>query len=162
MRCLFDILLGIAFSFNLWVVPIIKLNKSSSAILQLEETSRRGGKWLEPLNASFAFLLGINAFILSRHPDPTEAARWKIYATACITLLQVAWWERVMIFPLEATIAAMRKNKKEVGDSAQSWMDEASRGVLHHALDRWCQWHTVRATLPLIAALTALSAKMWV
>ncbi|KAF2024553.1 hypothetical protein EK21DRAFT_78413 [Setomelanomma holmii] len=150
---------GIAWSFNLWVVPIIKFNKSSSAILQLEETSRRGGKWLEPLNASFAFLLGLNALLLSRHPDPAEGTYWKNYATACITLLQVAWWERVFIFPLEAYIATLSKHKGSLGGSQDSWMDEASRKVLHQSLDKWCQWHAVRATLPLVAALLALSAK---
>ncbi|KAF2847111.1 hypothetical protein T440DRAFT_456868 [Plenodomus tracheiphilus IPT5] len=150
---------GIAWSFSLWIIPVIKLNKSSSAILQLEETSRRGGKWLEPLNASFAFFFGINALLLSKHPNPAEAAGWKCYATASLTLLQVAWWERVMIFPLEAHIAKMRKNKPSLGEFQENCMDDPSQQVLHQSLDRWSQWHVVRATLPLVAALIALSAR---
>lgn len=151
---------GIAWSFNLWVVPIIKLNTSNSAIAQLLETSRRGGAWLEPLNASFAFLFGITAALLSQHPDPAQAAQWKPFAASFATLLQVAWWERVMIFPLEAYIANLDQSKGKTGGTGAGWMDQATNKVLHKSLDKWCRWHAVRATLPLIASLIALAAKL--
>ncbi|KAL6702821.1 hypothetical protein ACN47E_000907 [Coniothyrium glycines] len=151
---------GIAWSFTFWVVPIIKLNQSNSAIAQLEETSRRGGAWLEPINASFAFLLGFIAILISRHPDPAEAAQWRYFAISCITLLQVAWWERVMIFPLEAKIVALRKNAGKSESAGGSRMDDTERNALHGLLDAWSRWHVVRATLPLIASLVALSTKM--
>lgn len=151
---------GIAWSFNLWVVPIIKLNPSSSAMAQLLETSRRGGAWLEPLNASFAFLFGITAALLSRHPDPAKAAQWRPFAASFVTLLQVAWWERLMIFPLEASIANLEQVKNKSKDIGGFWIDDTTKTVLHKYLDKWSRWHSVRAMIPLIASLIALSAKL--
>ncbi|USP77347.1 hypothetical protein yc1106_04621 [Curvularia clavata] len=151
---------GIAWSFNLWIIPIIKLNTSSSAIAQLLETSRRGGAWLEPLNASFAFLFGITAALLSQHPDPAKAAQWKPFAVSFATLLQVAWWERVMIFPLEASIANLDQSKGKNGGTGAVWLDQATSKVLHQSLNKWSRWHAVRATLPLVASLIALAAKL--
>lgn len=136
------------------------MNPSSSAVQQLLETSRRGGAWLEPLNASFAFMFGITAAVLSRHPDAAEAAQWKPFALTFLTLLQVAWWERVMIFPLEATIARLGKNNDKSGGTEKFWMDHATNKALHQSLDKWTRWHAVRATLPLIASLIALYTKL--
>jgi hypothetical protein len=136
------------------------LNQSSSAIAQLLETSQRGGAWLEPLNASFALLFGVTAALLSQHPDPAEAAQWKPFAASFATLLQVAWWERVMIFPLEASIANLEKSKEKNRGPEGVWMDHATSKALHKSLDKWCRWHAVRATLPLIASLIALVTKL--
>ncbi|EMD62928.1 hypothetical protein GGP41_004975 [Bipolaris sorokiniana] len=151
---------GIAWSFNLWVVPIIKLNPSKSAIAQLLETSRRGGAWLEPLNASFAFLFGITAALLSQHSDTSVASQWKPFAASFATLLQVAWWERVMIFPLEESIANLGKGKEKSGGAEGAWMDHETSKVLHKSLDEWSRWHAVRATLPLIGSLIAFVTKL--
>lgn len=60
-----------------------------------------------------------------------------------------------MIFPLEATIARMADNK-----AASSSMDNATVQALHQSLDKWRRRHAVRATLPFIAAVVALSAKL--
>jgi len=152
--------IGIAWSFNLWVIPIIKLNKSISAVTSLLETSRRGGMWLEPANAAFAVLLGINAILVSQHPDATEAELWKQYAFSSAALFQVAWWERVFIFPLEDWIAALDKEKGKAGGSEDRWMDATTGMALHRDMDKWCRYHSVRATIPFIAGLVALSAKM--
>lgn len=152
--------IGVAWSFNLWVVPIIKLNKSISAVTSLLETSRRGGMWLEPANAASAVLFGVNAILVSQHPDASEAALWKAYAISSAALFQVAWWERVFIFPLEEWIAALDKEKGKMGGSGDSWMDATTTMALHRDMDKWCRYHAVRATLPLIAGLVALSAKM--
>ncbi|OAL44742.1 hypothetical protein IQ07DRAFT_549867 [Pyrenochaeta sp. DS3sAY3a] len=151
---------GIAWSFNFWIIPIIKLNPSVSAVAQFEETSRRGGRWLEPINACFAFTFAMMALLLSQHSDPSEATNWKAYAMSSATLFQVAWWERVMIFPLERSAARLKQNKVLPENSERIWMEDSSRAILHQIMDKWCRWHIVRATLPLIASLIALSTKI--
>ncbi|CAA9962459.1 hypothetical protein PTNB73_03360 [Pyrenophora teres f. teres] len=157
--CLF-IATGIAWCFILWIVPIIKLNKSISAIASLIEVSKRGGRWLDPVNGSFAFLLAFIAILVSRHPDASEAALWKYYAVSSAALFNVAWWERVFIFPLEDWIAALDKEKGKIGASSDRWMDATTGSALHRDMDKWCRYHSVRATLPLIAGLVALSGNM--
>jgi hypothetical protein len=151
---------GIAWCFILWVIPLIKLNNSSSAIAQFEETSHRGGVWLEPLNAGLAAALGTTGLILSQHPDPAEAALWKWNAAACITLVQVAWWERVTIFPIDDRVAAMKRDRQHFKDTDHKWLEDRSRMTLRRYMDSWTKRHAVRATLPLLAALIALAPKI--
>lgn len=151
---------GIAWCFNFWVIPIIKLNSSISAIAQFEETSRRGGIWLEPLNAGLAVSLAVTALILAQHPDPTEAATWKFYAAASVTIVQVAWWERVTIFPLDASVAAMKDDKANFKGPEHNWLEDRSRLHFCHEIDRWTRRHFVRATLPLLGALIAVAPKI--
>ena len=153
--------IGVAWCFNLWVIPIIKLNSSPSAIAQLEETSRRGGIWLEPLNAGIVALLAATALVLSQHDDPTEAATWKNYAAASGILVQVAWWERVTIFPLDNSITVMKDNKEHFKSSERNWLNGKSQLELMRLMDSWTKRHAVRATLPFLAAMTALSPKLW-
>ena len=142
------------------MIPIIKLNKSTNAFLQLEDTSRRGGIWLEPLNASVAALLAVMSFLVFQHPDSNEAAQWKIYAAASATLVQVAWWERVLIFPLDDAIAAMKDDPANFKDPACTWLETRAQVELGRLMDTWARRHAVRATLPLLAAMIALSAKI--
>lgn len=151
---------GIAWCFNLWVVPIIRLNTSSSAPSQMEEMARRGGIWLEPGNACIAALLAVVAVITSQHNDATEAAAWRYYAASSLTLLQVAWWERVTIFSLDDQIVALKDRKRDFKGPESTQMEE-ERGVkLSQIMDRWTLRHAVRATLPVVAAFVAVTPKV--
>ena len=131
------ITVGIAWCFNFWIVPIIKLNGSSSAIAQFKETSYRGGIWLEPLNASIAALLAITTLLLLNHPDPAESATWKWYGAASATLVQVAWWERVLIFPIDDSVAAMKDNKENFKGTDSAWLEPWSQAGLVRSMDSW-------------------------
>lgn len=152
---------GIAWGFIFWILPIIKLNRNpNNAASQLVETSHRGGLWLEPINASLAALSAFLSILLRYHPDPTQAATWKFYAAASLTLVQVAWWERVFIFPLDramTAVSSLGNARKElpVGDS-----QNVELASLHRSMDRWGMYHTVRAALPLAAAMVALAGKL--
>ncbi|RMZ73870.1 hypothetical protein GMOD_00004672 [Pyrenophora seminiperda CCB06] len=150
---------GSAWSFIIWVVPIIKLNKSFSAVTSLIDMSKRGGKWLEPANASSAVLLAINAILVSQHPDASEAALWKLYAIGSAALFNVAWFEHFFIFPLENRIAALDE-KSKMGGSGERWMDVLTGTTLHRDLDKWCRYHGVRATMCVVAASCAFAARV--
>lgn len=151
---------GIAWCFKLWVVPIIKLNPTISAINQFEETFRRGGVWLEPLNAFIAALLALIAIVKSQSPETQESENWKCFALASVTLVQVAWWERVFIFPLDDAVTAMKGNKGNFQSCDGQVFTIRSKAALHNVMDQWMIRHAVRATLPFIAAFIAATSKM--
>lgn len=65
-----------------------------------------------------------------------------------------------MIFPLDRTATAMKKNEESPKASEQTFLGDRSRIALHSIMDSWTWRHGVRATLPFIAALIALSSKM--
>ncbi|CZT15471.1 uncharacterized protein RCC_01328 [Ramularia collo-cygni] len=150
---------GIAWCFIGWVVPIIKLNTNSkTAAAQLVDTAYRGGIWLEPFNAALAATLGLMSIALRYHPDPVEAASWKFFAGASFTLLQVAWWERVFIFPLDDAVMAIR-DTQDRKSAANGLSEQKKLADLHRMLDAWAVYHSVRATLPFVAAMVALTGK---
>ncbi|KAK4496170.1 hypothetical protein PRZ48_012150 [Zasmidium cellare] len=146
---------GIAWCFNLWVIPLIRLNTSDSAIDQHKETVRRGGVWLEPLNAAIAASFAILAGLSTQHASPEEAALWKYYAAASFVLVQVAWWERVFVFSLDDAIAAMKDDKTNF-KGERPHFHSGSQPEFHRLLSRWMVMHAARPTLPFIAAVIAL------
>lgn len=153
-------LAGLAWCFNLWVLPIIRLNGSISAPAQMEEMARRGGIWLEPGNACIAALLAVVAVFTSQHSDPMEAATWRYYAAASFTLLQVAWWERVTIFGLDDEIVALKGERRDCKGSESIQMDRERQAKLWRIMDRWTVRHAVRAGLPVVAAFLAVTPKV--
>ena len=126
----------------------------------MQEMARRGGIWLEPLNAFIAALLAVTALVTSQHHNPEEAKAWRYYAAASFTLLQVAWWERVTVFPLDDEIVAMKDERQCFKGADQNWLVEKSQLRLWRMMDRWTLRHGVRATLPVLAALIAASPKV--
>ena len=65
-----------------------------------------------------------------------------------------------MIFPLDVSIAAMKENKENFKAPEHNWLEEKSQGELLRSMDSWTKRHAVRATLPMVAGLIALSSKM--
>lgn len=126
----------------------------------MQEMARRGGIWLEPGNAFIAALLALTALATSQQHDPTEAAAWRYYAAASFTLVQVAWWERWKVFPLDDEIVALKESKSDGKSSEQGWLDDERLLKLWRAMDRWIVRHGVRATLPVVAALIAVAPKV--
>ncbi|KAF1349187.1 hypothetical protein BDV97DRAFT_276192, partial [Delphinella strobiligena] len=147
---------GLAWCFILWVVPIIKLptNTSRSAIAQFEETILRGFFYLRPSSIALAATLALTAYLTSRHPDPRGAEAWKMYALSCFVVVQVAWWEIVLIFPLNDAVIAMKEKLK---GPKQDWLKKADQVELVRMIDLWTKRHVVRATLPLLAGMILLS-----
>lgn len=127
---------------------------------QMEEMARRGGIWLEPLNAFIAGLLAVTALVTSQHPDPAQAKAWQYHAAASVTLLQVAWWERVTVFPLDDEIVAMKNQRPTSKEFAKGWLDQNDQRKLWRTMDRWTMRHGVRAALPVLAAFIAVSPKV--
>jgi hypothetical protein len=95
------------------------------------------------------------SILVYHEADPSEAAAWKYYAAASATLVQVAWWERLLIFPIDRAATALRSEK----DAGQGWLDDGSLKQLHRLLDRWGWYHSMRASLPFLAALVVLYGK---
>lgn len=104
--------------------------------------------------------MALTAILLSQHSDPGEVATWKYYAAASATLVQVAWWERLCIFPLDRAATAMKQDNANLKGSAHEWLDERSLLELRGLMNKWAFYHAVRASLPFAAAMIAFYAKM--
>ncbi|KAK1807234.1 hypothetical protein LTR12_018422, partial [Friedmanniomyces endolithicus] len=124
------------------------------------EVSRRGARWLDPLNAAIAVCLMIIAVLQSQHPEPVEAAQWKSFAGASCTLFQVAWWERVMIFWLDDAAVALKDDRGNFKGGEGVWLREVAQVEFRSIVDLWGRRHAVRATLPLLAALILLAPRV--
>jgi hypothetical protein len=82
--------------------------------------------------------------------------------------VQVAWWERVTIFPIEGNVERMKEDKTKENFSSKgsletekNWLlEERGKGVVWREMDRWMRRHAVRATLPFLAALIAVWPKV--
>ncbi|KAK3629226.1 hypothetical protein LTR56_005102 [Elasticomyces elasticus] len=164
LQLLFTIMLifvsGIAWCFNLWILPIIRLNTSTSALTQFAEVSKRGAKYLDPLNAGIAITLALIAILQTQHPFPVEGTGWKVPAAASFTLFQVAWWERVMIFCFDDAAVALKEDRANSKGGEGLWLREAANVEFARIMDCWERSHAVRATLPLIAAVILLAPRV--
>jgi hypothetical protein len=151
---------GLAWSFILWVVPIIKVpvNSSRSAIVQFEETIRRGGLILAPVCISLAASLALTSFLASKQLDPVEAATWKTYALACFVVVQVGWYETFLIVPVSEKIVALKEDFKGL---EQNWLDDRTQVELFRLIDIWTVRHVIRATLPLVSGMIVLSSAVF-
>lgn len=103
-------------------------------------------------------MLALTAFLASQHPDYAEAAIWKTYAVACFVVVQVGWYETVLIVPLSESIVALKENFK---GPEQNWLEEKIQVELFRLIDTWTVRHVVRATLPLVAGMIVLSSAIF-
>lgn len=110
---------------------------------------------MEPLNAAIAASFALLAVLTTQHPNAEEAALWRYYAAAAFVLVQVAWWERVFVFPIDDAIAAMKDDNSNF-KREQPHFHDGSQREFHRLMRRWSYMHAVRATLPLVAAVVAL------
>jgi len=149
---------GLAWSFILCVLPIIKLpvNSLRSAIAQFEETIRRGFLILQPSALLSQPHWHPQLSWASQHPQPAEAATWKSYTVACFVVMQVAWWETMLIAPLSDSIVALKEKEKFKGPE-QNWLEKKDQVKLLRLIDKWTVRHVVWATLPLVSGMIALS-----
>ncbi|KAK5680883.1 hypothetical protein LTS10_006641 [Elasticomyces elasticus] len=164
LQLLFTIILifvsGIAWSFNLWILPIIRLNASTSALTQFAEVSKRGAKYLDPLNAGIAITLALVAILQTQHTSPIEGTGWKVPAAASFTLFQVAWWERVMVFWFDDAAATLKLDRASSKGGEGLWLREVANVEFARIMDCWERRHAVRATLPLVAAVILLAPRV--
>lgn len=141
-------------------MPIIRLNDSPSAFVQMQEMSRRGEAWLKPGSQFLVALLALTALATWSISGAPEAEKWWCYAAASFTLAQIAWWEYVTIFALDEEILAMKQEKHDCkGGDRQDLLGKDGTERLHGLMDQWSLRHSVRATLPLAAGLLALAPK---
>ncbi|KAK4621834.1 hypothetical protein CLAFUW4_07536 [Fulvia fulva] len=143
---------GIAFSLNTWTLPIIKLNPTTTSIPQLLDIGRIGGRTLDPANIAVALVLVFVSVVQAQYPSFAVATSWKVPASASFMLFQVAWWEKLTIFPLERAAIAMKERLEGEKASGQGvWMGRREREEFHGLLDRWGVRHLGRAVPPVIA-----------
>ncbi|KAK5732603.1 hypothetical protein LTR17_010418 [Elasticomyces elasticus] len=131
-----------------------------SALTQFAEVSKRGAKYLDPLNAGIAINLALVAILQTQHPSPIEVTEWKVSAAASFTLFQVAWWERVMIFCFDDAAAALKEDRANSKGGEGLWLREVANVEFSRIMDCWERRHAARATLPLLAALVLLAPRV--
>ncbi|CAK1362210.1 unnamed protein product [Cercospora beticola] len=150
---------GIAWGFSIFVLPLIRLpsNPSRSALDQFEKLVSRGGVTLQPASIICALVLA-GAATLSWQSSDAEVATgplsWRNSALACFVLLQVGWWEGVLITPLSAAIVDMKHSLPP----KESWLRDREQLQFHNSLKLWNAYHIIRAALPLVAGIILLRA----
>ncbi|EME43098.1 hypothetical protein DOTSEDRAFT_54011 [Dothistroma septosporum NZE10] len=145
---------GIAWSFNVFLLPIIKLNPTTTAIPQLLHITTIGARTLDPANIIVALVLVLVSVLQAVYSDFSITTSWRVTALAAFILFQVAWWERLTVFPLERQAKATQE-RLEGAKGAESregtWMKERDRAQFSKLLSRWGLMHMGRGTPPLIA-----------
>lgn len=147
---------GVAIALSGWVVPLLLLPSTPSRTItdQFEEIIRRGYRYLQPSSQLLAVALLATTALTYYHPDQDLAAEWKWYAAAALVLVQVAWYEVVLIFPINDQVIAM--GDKLEGDDI--WLEEREHAKLHELIRSWRRWHFGRIAAPFVAACLTLAA----
>lgn len=72
---------------------------------------------------------------------------------ACFVVVQVGWYETVLIVPLSESIVALKEHFK---GPEQNWLEDKTQVELFRLIDKWTLRHVVRATLPLVSGMIVL------
>lgn len=148
---------GIAFSLSAWVTPLLLLpsNPSRSTIDQFNATIARGAKYLQPSSRVSGFLFLSLTLLISQHPDPDVAWKWKLYGAAFLAVMQVAWYEVYFIFPINDTIKAIGEAMARSGEQELS---EAEQKRLRELVLKWERRHRWRIVMPFFGCVVTVVA----
>ncbi|KAM0720868.1 hypothetical protein Q7P37_003153 [Cladosporium fusiforme] len=144
---------GIAIALSVWVIPLLLLptTPSRTVVHQLNETIRRGGKYLQNASRLVAFLLAITALLTLGVGDSVS------YAAALVVMLCVAVWEAVFIFPINDEIKALEG--KFEGEE-QIWLSPVEHMALQDMVKRWRVWHFGRIVAVFVAGVLTFFAAL--
>lgn len=147
---------GIALALAGWVVPLLLLPTTPSRTLihQFNEVIRRGYAYLQSSSRALALLLLTTTVLTYQLPDSTAAAKWQWYAAAGFVLVQTAWWEVVMIFPINNEVTAMEGKLK----GGELWLRDREHEKLRGLIEDWRFWHFGRIATPFVAGCLCLGA----
>lgn len=149
--------LGVASCLSIWVIPIILRpeNRSKSMIAQFEESVNRGERILQPTSRALTASLFAVALMTYPQSDGQAAEKWKYYAIAGFTALQVAWYEIFFVFPINRQVSKLRV---EVDRSKDDSLSDAHYNRLASSLKSWQLWQWGRVILPAAASVIAMGA----
>lgn len=135
---------------------LLPTTPSRTITKQFEEVIRLGYKYLQSGSRNLAIAVLATTVLTYYHPDPAIASKWKWYAAASFTLVQVAWYEVVFIFPINDQAIAM--GDKLEGDDM--WLQDREHAKLHELLRSWRRWHFGRIMAAFIPGCMTLAALM--
>lgn len=93
--------------------------------------------------------------LVSQHPDPADAWKWKLYATAMVIFALVSWYEIVFVFPINDEVKAIGGKLEKAGDEQLS---EPEQKRLAGLLTQWEKRHRVRIAIPLAGLVLSIAA----
>lgn len=137
-----------------WVIPVTLLaTNARSKTRQFSETIARGGRYLQPSSRALAVGLASLTYLISQHPNPATAARWKVWAAAMAILATTGPYEIYAVFPINDKIEEIgSKLEKKREDNMDAKGEEELDGLLR----KWRQRHVGRIVMPMSAALLTL------
>lgn len=128
---------------------------SRAKIAVFTETIDRGFRYLQPSSRISGLLFLAVTILTYQHPDLGTAWKWKLYGATFLVVIQVAWYEVYLIFPINDTIRAMGERLEET--KAQE-LPEAEQKKLMELLAKWEFRHRMRIAIPFVGCVAAVAA----
>ncbi|KAF2759871.1 hypothetical protein EJ05DRAFT_312374 [Pseudovirgaria hyperparasitica] len=144
-----SIISGVSICLTAWVIPVIRTaREAQTQTTQFSLTIEKGWKYLHHFSQLQGASLATITYLVSQHPNPAIAAKWRIWAAA-LGIVAFAWpFERIAIFPVNDRVG-------EIGEEVKKG-DEGRVGEVDGLLKEWGVKNVFRAALPLSAAVTGL------